>query len=156
MQNRFTWHLEMKFPKNVPALCKRCCCGSDSNDKIAISQNGEIPMIPRSASVQDVRSHMRLESESIALMDKEVVMDCELPTIVISPSYSAVFAHERRPTDRLSFLSDERYVIDDSHIAGAAGNEVEVASLRTLSAPITIAAGSSVSADCGEKHTASK
>merc|ERR1719499_2078098 len=31
----FTWNLEMKFPKNCPALIRKCCCGLNDEDELA-------------------------------------------------------------------------------------------------------------------------
>ena len=54
MGNRFTWHLPMKFPKNVPALCKRCCCGHGDADKLAEEmENGQdVVNTPSSVEVE--------------------------------------------------------------------------------------------------------
>ena len=44
----------MKFPKNVPALCKRCCCGHGDADKLAEEmENGhDVVNTPSSVEVE--------------------------------------------------------------------------------------------------------
>lgn len=43
--------------------------------------------------------------------------------------YSATIAHHRRPTDRISYLCDNRYVVDDTETAGEHTAGVEVSEL---------------------------
>merc|ERR1719414_2925768 len=45
----FTWHLEMLFPKNCPALIRRCCCGPTKADRLS-EQLDNMEMVPQSSA----------------------------------------------------------------------------------------------------------
>ena len=125
-----------QFPRNVPALCKRCCCGVAVEDEDDLLTDRKAGSLPRSISLQFVQS----ESKSRGW---KTVSEEELPgdSSTITRMPSDVFAKKDKPTCRLSCLSDDRYCIDDTRTAGGEVDEVQLSSLRIKTAPHTSPGG---------------
>ena len=95
--------------------------------------------MPRVESLQNVQS----ESKSHGW---ETMVEQGLPRMP-----SDVFAKKDTPTCRLSYLSDERYCIDDTQTAGGEADEVQLSSLRVKTASHTSPHGLNTS-DMAEGH----
>ena len=120
----FTWHLEMKvlficclhlfiliqinyvhkwlvllviqFPDKIPALCKKCCCGS-SEDETTLA-----------GSMKPNRYHDGVASRTSAASNHSNACLDTLPRFSSrsSSKHSLVMAHANRPDDVLSFYAD--------------------------------------------------
>lgn len=103
----------MKFPKNVPLLCKRICCGLPSIEEqlgFGVTDDGHTD--------QDHSRELELEggiSRSPALEFAQF----SIRTI----SGSLMVADKGRPNDVLSFFADDRWVIDDTIAAATNGQQ---------------------------------
>merc|ERR1719493_421255 len=77
----FTWHLEMKFPKNCPALLRHCCCGPPSDSEMlskSLDVNSGSTATAATTSAPVVRDHLNVSSGSTAIndtLDDEVVSE---------------------------------------------------------------------------------
>ena len=91
----FTWHLEMKFPKNCPALIKRCCCGYEVDDEELLSDMIAVQMTRIQA----------LSSSSLPAAGA-IMRRASLHSQIIAP--------DQRFQGPLAFLANDKYVIDDT------------------------------------------
>jgi hypothetical protein len=89
----FTWHLKLKVgPGNVLALCRLCCCGPTSTT-------------PEGGRGRQIRKQLsRRVRHSMHSMMAQTAS---------SKARCAVVANENRPVDAISFLGNERWIIDD-------------------------------------------
>ena len=77
----------MKFPKNCPALMKRCCCGATEADELAEAMEKDQVSTPGSVSVVSSSSG-----------DDSVSIEDAIPDFGPQKSiYSTVVAHSKRP-----------------------------------------------------------
>ena len=101
----FTWGLEMKFPKNCPALVRRCLCGATNADQLA-----ETVELSAAAS-NSVNSSSGTTPDSAPSLDQML----DLNTLrAMSLRQRTVIANKSRPRDILQFLADKQWVIDDT------------------------------------------
>jgi len=141
----FTWNLEVQgfsMVVNVPKLCRRCCCG---HTELVSDPSPKTSMVPRSKTFAfgGHGQHTRVVSGSIDTVDIEIIEDsAETAGATESTgqvreisNYATTIGHHRRPTDRLSYLCDDRYVVDDTVKCRTEG--VEMGDLRIKSAPMS-------------------
>ena len=85
--------LVIQFPDKIPALCKKCCCGS-SEDETTLA-----------GSMKPNRHHDSVASRASAASNASLGT---LPSLSprSSSKHSLVMAHAKRPDDVLSFYAD--------------------------------------------------
>ena len=113
----FTWNLDIKFPENVPALIRRCCCGKTAEEEAAdiidLKYYARIRHSVISHSSTRLSTHCTEEFNTNENETDDPLPDSE-PSLASKRSrHSMVVAHENRPHDILSFFADDRFVIDD-------------------------------------------
>merc|ERR1719295_1431773 len=84
-------------PGNVLALCRLCCCGPKTE-----AEAEPVMMQTEPEGVRKKLSH-RMSSKLAVMMSNTVS----------SKTLSSVVANENRPVDAISFLGNERWIIDD-------------------------------------------
>lgn len=101
--------------------------------------------MPRSTSLQNVKSESKSRGWETA---SEEELSGNPSGITRTPT--DVFAKKDKPTCRLSYLSDDRYCIDDTRTAGGELNAVQMSSLRVTTAPSTSPRGVNDTVDMKE------
>ena len=98
-------NLHSQFPERIPALCKKCCCGSSDENSLAESINSAHSSVSSRASDTERRTH---DSDGSAVTNESLGT---VPSFSqrTSSKHSLVMAHAKRPDDVLSFYADVEY-----------------------------------------------
>merc|ERR1712218_340569 len=125
----FTWNLPISVPKQLPALCRRCCCGPTSEDLLirersqepgSVHQPGSVIPTPRASVAPTAELGALASTIRLTMFGQDPGED--LPNAnqkVMNRSTTTkalVVANPDRPLDMISFLANDEWIVDDTMI----------------------------------------